>query len=341
MQKHIAISAKMAVLAVGIVFIVSGCSVPTSGTSNSGGKALSAEEAKTVAEKFINENLMPQDKKAVVNVSGEENGLYKIAVDAGAEKPYDWFMTKDGSKFFPQVIDQASIDSQKKEQDDQANQQAEAAKKQLENMKKTDKPAVELFVMSHCPYGTQAEKGAIPVAELLKDKVDFKIKFCDYAMHGEKEIKEQLMQHCLQKSDQQKYLSYLKCFLADESKSDECLKEAGVEKKSLESCISSTDKQFNVTKNFENKDGWLSGRYPVFEIDQADAKKYDVSGSPTLVVNGTKVSAGRDSQSMLDAVCAAFSSKPAECDQKLSSAAPSAGFGYGESDGSAAGGCAN
>ena len=41
---------------------------------------------------------------------------------------------------------------------------------------KSDKPLVELFVMAYCPYGTQAEKGLIPVIELLGDKIDASIK---------------------------------------------------------------------------------------------------------------------------------------------------------------------
>ncbi|MBU3941884.1 MAG: hypothetical protein KKF74_03150, partial [Nanoarchaeota archaeon] len=49
-------------------------------------------------------------------------------------------------------------------------------------MPKKDKPEVELFVMSHCPYGTQIEKGMLPVARLLGDKIDFNIRFCSYAM---------------------------------------------------------------------------------------------------------------------------------------------------------------
>ena len=36
---------------------------------------------------------------------------------------------------------------------------------------KKEKPEVELFVMSHCPFGTQIEKGMLPVARLLGDKI--------------------------------------------------------------------------------------------------------------------------------------------------------------------------
>lgn len=53
--------------------------------------------------------------------------------------------------------------------------------------------------MSHCPYGLQMEKGIIPVVETLGDSIDFQVKFCDYAMHGQTELDEQVLQYCIMK----------------------------------------------------------------------------------------------------------------------------------------------
>jgi hypothetical protein len=61
------------------------------------------------------------------------------------------------------------------------------------------------------------------------------------------------------------------------------------------------------------------------------SKNYGVQGSPTLVVNGEMTNSGRDSDSYLNTVCSAFNEVPEECMQELSGAAPSPGFGYGES----------
>jgi hypothetical protein len=36
--------------------------------------------------------------------------------------------------------------------------------------------------------------------ETLQDKIDFEIKFNTYAMHGEKELAEQLNQYCIKKN---------------------------------------------------------------------------------------------------------------------------------------------
>ena len=52
---------------------------------------------------------------------------------------------------------------------------------------KSDKPEVKLFIMTHCPYGTQAEKGFIPVMKALGNTIDASIRFVHYFMHEPEE----------------------------------------------------------------------------------------------------------------------------------------------------------
>ena len=193
-------------------------------------------------------------------------------------------------------------------------------------MAKLDKPTVELFVMSHCPYGTQIEKGMLPVVELLGSKIDFTVKFVDYAMHGEKEIQEEMNQYCIETQFNNKYLAYLKCFLK-EGNTDSCVTEAGIDKAALDTCIASTDTQYKITANFNDKSTW-SGSFPPFDIYKADNEKYGVQGSPTLVINGVTSESGRSPSSLLSAVCTGFKDKPSECSSTLSSENPSPGFGF-------------
>lgn len=215
----------------------------------------------------------------------------------------------------------------------------ESCKSQWKCMEKKDKPEVELFVMSQCPYGTQIEKGIIPVIETLGSKVSFAVKFCDYAMHGEVEIKEELQQYCIETEQNNKYLGYLKCFL-EAGKSDECVTSTGVDKAKLSACIAATDEKYQVTKNFADKTTW-KGNYPTFNVFKDAVDKYGVAGSPTLVINGVVASSARDSASLLDAVCTGFKVKPAECSTKLSLTSPTAGFGFSTTTttAAAAGGC--
>lgn len=180
---------------------------------------------------------------------------------------------------------------------------------------KSDKPIVELFVMSYCPYGTQIEKGIIPTIETLGNKVDFNLKFVSYTMHGEKENQENLRQYCLQKEQKNKLFPYLKCFL-EASDSAGCLNSASVEENKLKSCMDSTANNFNVTGTN-------------FDVYKSDNDKYGVQGSPTLVINGAISQSGRDSNSLLKAICSAFDNAPKECNAVLSSATPAPGFGSG------------
>jgi len=210
-----------------------------------------------------------------------------------------------------------------------------------EVVQKSDKPVVELFVMSHCPYGLQMEKGIVPAVKALGDKIDFKIKFTDYAMHGEKELKEQMNQYCIQKEEPTKYLAYLECFLKDgENGGDSCIAQSGIDKAKLESCAAKTDQEYKVMENFKSKTGY-KGNYPGFDIFKSDNEKYGVEGSPTLVINGGKNESSRDSKSLLKSICSAFNNLPQECSTELSANAPSAGFGSAaaSSSGSGSGSC--
>ena len=196
---------------------------------------------------------------------------------------------------------------------------------------KNDKPVVELFVMSHCPYGTQIEKGILPVLKTLGNTIDFELKFCDYAMHKEKELDEQLRQHCIKTEEPTKLISYLQCFL-ESDKSDECLKATKINTSKLNTCVSATDKKYKITENFGDKNTW-KGNFPTFNIYKEDVDKYSVGGSPTLVINGTTEKSSRDSAGLLAAICSRFNNPPEECSTELSSETPSPGFGFGTTEG--------
>jgi len=200
---------------------------------------------------------------------------------------------------------------------------------------KSDKPKIELFVMSHCPYGTQIEKGMLPVLGVLGDDVDFDLNFVYYAMHGEVEVKEQTRQYCIQRDQKELYLDYLTCFLED-GNSERCLLETGVDTSKVDSCSEEIDQEFGITAAYDDKASWLSGRYPLFNTDKEDNQKYGVRGSPTLIINGATVSSARDSASLLRTVCNAFNEKPDSCNTQFDSVAPGPGFGFDTTSGNAA-----
>ena len=285
------------------------------------------EVVKVKAEKFIEDNLVTPGMQVSIKDMVEESGLYKITVGVG-DQEITSYVSKDGKNFFPQVLNM-----------DGDVTQDQAAEQENQTVGTADVPEVDLFVMSYCPYGLQAEKGILPVVDLLGSKIKFNLKFVDYAMHGEKEIDENVRQYCIEQQGAVKLNGYLKCFVG-QGDSAVCLKSVKIDGEALGSCIAATDAQFKIKEKLKDQNSWVGGQYPPFDIFKDDNVKYGVQGSPALVINGTTVSSERDPQSMLTAICSGFAMPPSECGQKLSSDAPSPGFGAGTgSDGNAS--CGN
>ncbi len=319
-----------------IAVILAGCGVinkPTTSNNNLGGNknVLSMEEAKTKALDFIDKNLLQAGTTAEFKSITEENGLYKLVIDVGDSKGIESYITKDGTKFIPSMMDIKEVE------DKNSQAKAQVAETPPQDIAKNDKPEVELFVMSYCPYGTQIEKGILPVLDAIGSKIDFKLKFCDYAMHDKKELDEQVREYCVQKNEPDKFNDYLKCFL-DNADFEGCITKSNINNETLQPCIDSTDKEYKVTENYGNKDTW-KGNYPPFDVYKGDNTKYGVQGSPSLVINGAKVSAQRDSASLLSTICSAFTTPPEECSTALSSTPPAPGFGFDGAGSASTGSC--
>ncbi|MDP1729240.1 MAG: thioredoxin domain-containing protein [archaeon] len=243
------------------------------------------------------------------NSIADKGLLYEVTVDyQGQEIPV--YITKDG-KYMVQGVAEISPSDDPITGNSVANTQTDVPK--------TDKPLVELFVMSYCPYGTQAEKGFIPMVEALGNKIDAKVRFVHYVLHGDKETQENYRQICIREEQGDKFWEYLKCTLdstdpnapADVIK---CMTNNGINVAKVDDCIA------NRAADLYAQDS---------ELSQA----YGVQGSPTLIINGVESSAGRNAASYLSGVCNAFNSEPGECSASLTSTNPSPGFGY-SSDGS-------
>lgn len=194
------------------------------------------------------------------------------------------------------------------------------------NAPKSDKPVVELFVMSYCPYGLQMEKAVLPAWKLLDKKANISIKFVSYAMHGLTELEENTRQYCIATEQSDKIIAYLECFTQkDDYKS--CLTQAKINVSKMNSCVTATDKKFGTLEKYKDQTTWLSGRYPLYPVHEDLNNKYGVQGSPTLVINGQEVSVSRTPEAVKTAICNSFYSQPDECKQTLSNTQAGAGFG--------------
>jgi hypothetical protein len=292
----------------------------TAGSSVTGNSVSSTEAGEKLIS-FINS----QGQGIATLVSSEKEGsLYKVTVNYNGEE-IPVYITLDGKNLITTPISLDSSGSQP------ANQPSENNQPSQQDAPKSDKPKVELFVMTHCPYGTQSEKGIIPTIEVLGSKVDFDVRFVHYFMHGDKEEKETYNQVCIREEQNEKFLPYLECFLASTGSEDDakkCLDAVKIDQSKLNTCISS-----GKGKEY-------------YEVDKKLSNSYGVQGSPTLVINGVEANSGRDSLSYLKTICGAFNNAPTtECTKQLSGSAPSPGFGTASSasggSASSSGGCAS
>src|SRR3989338_5237653 len=270
------------------------------------GNVVSGDEAGNTLASFINSNGLGSAKY----ISSEKEGqLYKISIEVdGQEAPI--YVTLDGQYaiVFPIPITGNASTS---------NTDTTGTTNTPTEVPKSDKPKVELFIMSYCPYGTQMEKAILPVISTLKDKIDFKLRYTHFTLHGEKEDTENFRQLCIREQQGAKFLPYLQCILnstdaynpADQTA---CMQKLGINKASVDSCVNTKAKDY-------------------FAADSKLSQGYGVQGSPTLVINGVEVQSSRSPAAVLSTICSAFSTAPAECSTQLPTSQTSPGFGYSSS----------
>jgi hypothetical protein len=201
-------------------------------------------QAENKTKVFVDKFLMQSGNKVTIEEVTTEYGLYKIKIGVTGST-VDSYLTKDGKLFFPQALDIDEITNEASADKD-ATPAASAPSTIVKN--KTEKPVVELFVMSYCPFGTQIERGILPALNTLKNKIDFQLKFVDYAMHGTKELTENLTQYCIQKNEPEKLNNYINCFL-ENGDSSSCLDSNKINKNKIITCVSDTDKQYSINAN--------------------------------------------------------------------------------------------
>ncbi|MDE0636942.1 MAG: multiheme c-type cytochrome [Candidatus Poribacteria bacterium] len=106
------------------------------------------------------------------------------------------------------------------------------------------KPTLELFVMSYCRFGIQAEENIIPIVKKFGDKIDFKLRFIAKekdtvsrqditpftSLHGYPEVAENIRQLLIAREYPEQYLDYILCRGKKLNKSWEgCAKKLGID----------------------------------------------------------------------------------------------------------------
>jgi len=269
--------------------------------------------AKSISEQSVEQNVVDYlsslGVEATVDGVTDSGSFYEVIVSVGdSQGPI--YLTKDGL-FRVQPLGALTIENTPAPQ---ANSNTNT-----QTVVKADQPLVELFIMTHCPYGTQAEKGLIPAIEHFGDAIDAKIRFVHYFMH-EPEETETPRQVCIREEQPEKWIDYLTCFLED-GDAARCDAEVKINSAALETCISSGK----------------ADEY--YAEDSALSEQYGVQGSPTLVVNGEILSSSRSPSGFLDTICQTFNSVPGLCGETLDTTNPSPMWGWDASGSATAAQC--
>jgi len=233
----------------------------------------------------------------------DEGSFYEVVYSADG-RASSFYMTKDG-KYFTQAFIPLTGQATQPTQPTQPQQPTD--------IPKSDKPIVELFVMSFCPFGNRAENTMLPVYNLLKDKVDWNINYivsvsgdAVRSLHGQPETDQNIREVCVKKEyGLDKFWEFViyvneNCG-RDGSCWEDAAKEAGADVNKIQSCFDEEGLELMKTE------AQIS--------DEAGA-----SGSPTLIINGVnsrEVYQYENPEAYKQAICSAFNEQPNECREVL------------------------
>jgi hypothetical protein len=195
---------------------------------------------------------------------------------------------------------------------------------------KSARPAVDLYVMSFCPFGTQAEAVMSPVVGLLGSKADIRVRYITTitgstvdsvdSLHGISEAEEDLQQVCINNYYPDNYWAYLDTF------NTQCYP-SWQNTAVLESCRKNTTAALSMDRaKIDTCAGGAEG-LALLAADETRSAKDNATASPTLFVNGVRYQGSRTPEAYKQAICNSFETVPAECSTVLSSAPASGSAG--------------
>ena len=193
--------------------------------------------------------------------------------------------TPEHSPGFNQLIQQVMLEVD--------HSRSQPSLKQLleQRMRGPMKPKVELFVMSYCPFGVQAEQELLPFFEKYGNTIDFKLRFIVgkketstengsreikfTSLHGQPELIENKRQMVIAELYPDKLFDYLLC-RADhlEEAWVNCAKDVGLDVGEVAEAIETEKITLALIEEVERKE------------------ELNIKGSPTLVIDGRIIDGG-------------------------------------------------
>jgi hypothetical protein len=295
-----------------IVFII---------TSGSGASStVSPQTCGQTVIAYLNSNLVQQGTSAELVTVTEKNGVYEIMTRYQA-RDIQLYTTKDCSLLFTNTIPINASGGCNSQATTCAGTQPQQTPTPADPIKSA-RPTVDLYVMSFCPYGVQAETAMLPLFDLLGKKADIAIRYIAtvqgssidtvQSLHGTSEAQEDARQLCIARHFPDKFLRYLSAFneqcypmSSDAARLVFCQKNVtavlGIPDATVEQCAAGSE-------------GIL-----LLKADETRSTTNRVSGSPTLLINGQVYSGARTPEAYKQAICAHFDVAPPECSTTLSS----------------------
>jgi len=334
------ILAGIIILAVIISLIVGIVVGNTFATGTTGGiTAVSPNECGAAVISYANANLISASNASTLTSVTERDGMYYI-VASNKVRDYGFYATKDCILLFinpyklqgnttPKVIlspkstsSPTSISSPK----------PTTSPTPIPELVKSSRPSVELFVMSFCPFGVQAENAMEPVVGLLGTKADVSVHFIATvqgttidsvkSLHGTIEAQEDIRQLCIAKYYPQELWPYLMDFNTN-------CQDVSTRKNatSLDTCGANIIQKLGIDNQKIKTCTEGSEGLALLGTDVAIAQNYKVTGSPTIMINGQKYAGQRTADAYRQGICAHFETPPAECSVNLSAQAAAASSG--------------
>jgi len=181
------------------------------------------------------------------------------------------------------------------------------------------KKSLDLFVMSHCPFGTKAMLAAKEFADAFGKDAAIAVHYIGdnkngqlSSMHGPDEVTDDLREVCAIQhySKDQKFLDFLACRSKD-LKADwkDCTGSNGIDAGVIQTCVDSEGQQL-LTASFQV------------------ASTLAIQSSPTFLLNNRETFNAQDAAEIATSYCKANPGLPA-CAKQLSAAAPAQAAGGG------------
>lgn len=277
--------------------------------------------------KYINDNGLAGSTASLVSVSRAE-GLIKVKIKISGTE-YDSYVTTNGNLFFPQGYELNPKEDKNATSTPDATV-GQTAEEILASIKKSDKPMLEAFIVSRCPFGLQMQRmmaDAIEKAPALAQSV--KAVYIGNvsadgktieAMHGAEEAKENLRQICIREEQPTKYWPYVACQMKATGTETSCEKSTGVNSTMLNTCISTPSKGVAYAKkDFDAANALGATASPTLALNGAVVEEFTADNSPVF-------GSSRSSDEVKTAICKASTTEPSFCTQTLNTAQAATSF---------------